>query len=139
MADYEVGYKKPPKKNQIKKGEVRNPNGARAHHKIAEGSMRKLSQREVEELGSALLQGDVSALKDIIDTREEKGRSVLMVWVASVAYRAIIKGEVGPLEVLLNRFVGRVSEKIDHTTNGNDIESGMLVKFVKSDTEKKNG
>ncbi len=29
MSEYDVGYRKPPKSNQIRKGEVRNPNGRR--------------------------------------------------------------------------------------------------------------
>ena len=127
----EVGYKKPPKHGQIKKGEVRNPKGAGAH---IPAKVNLLTQKEVQEIGSAILKHDLEGLKEIIDTRETSGRSVIMIWIASIAYRAIIKGEVGALETLLNRFVGKVPDKIAYT-DADGEDSKITIELV--DAEKK--
>lgn len=47
LGDYEVGYKKPPKSGQIKKGEVRNPKGVNASNFL---QLRKIAQQMGNEL-----------------------------------------------------------------------------------------
>jgi hypothetical protein len=110
MEDEKVGYKRPPKSGQIKKGEVRNPNGGRAHYQgRVSSSFKRLTADEVRDIGSAILSNDTLALRAII---KDPKNSVLKVWVASCAFKAITKGDANTLEILLNRFVGRVKEDI---------------------------
>lgn len=56
--DYEVGYGRPPKVNQFKKGQSGNPLGAQRHRKQKQGStLRDLAIKEVNELMQVRLNG----------------------------------------------------------------------------------
>jgi len=60
-------------------------------------------------LGSLVLEGDLTALKKI---KEEKKASVLKVWFASVAVKAIGKGDARALSTILDRIVGKPKEHL---------------------------
>jgi hypothetical protein len=114
----EVGYKKPPKEHQFKPGQVANPLGGRAHNPELR-AIKRLTAAEVAEIGSLVVLGDLQALQEIVkESRDpwlydaEGKHSVLKVWMATIAIKAIQKGDVHGLDVLLNRLIGRTAEKI---------------------------
>jgi hypothetical protein len=63
----------------------------------------------VRDVGALVLQRDLAALRAVIKDKES---SVLKVWVASCAVKAIEKGDAHTLDVLLNRFIGKVQESV---------------------------
>lgn len=108
-----MARKLPPEHGRIKPGEVRNPLGAGAHTRVKlSASFRKLSAKQVERIGSAVMTGDPQVIKKMKDDPKE---SVLARWIAKIAYDGMISGDLGTMEVLLNRFVGKVTDKIKHT------------------------
>jgi len=90
MADYEVGYKKPPRHSRFKPGNRANPHGrgkrkqrteAAIVHEImtqrvtfVEGDMLKRARRIellIKSFGAAALNGDVSAAEALLKIRED--------------------------------------------------------------------
>ena len=137
--DYEVGYKKPPKESRFKKGTSPNPLGAGAHKNgRVSTNLKRLCAKELNEIGDLILMGDIPALKKIIDEKES-GHSVLKVWVATCAYKAMAKGEVGDMETLLNRFIGRVTVNVDHTTAGESMKPRVVVTIPDNGRTPKDG
>lgn len=119
MADYEVGDKKPPKHGQIKKGEVRNPRGAGAHKHGRVGCLvKKLTAQEVIHLGTLILQGDEKELSKI---KKDSSASVLKKFIASCILKGLANGDTYVLDSLLNRFIGPVKQKVDHTSSDGSL------------------
>jgi len=91
MADYEVGYKKPPQRSQFKPGNRGNPYGRKgkagqrneskivhdvmhAQVDFREGGKKKRARRIeiiIKELGAAALKGDVRAAEALLKIRAE--------------------------------------------------------------------
>jgi hypothetical protein len=92
----------------IKKGEVRNPLGGRAHNPELK-KLRKLTREELVKVGSLVLKEDIRALEIIQKSRTEP---VLKKWFASVALRALTTGESQHFNILLDRVVGKSKDEI---------------------------
>jgi hypothetical protein len=109
--DYEVGYKKPPKKHRIKPGEKKNPNG-RPPIPPEVQVLRRITATDVAEIGQMIIMGDVLKLEGILRDRKhpdpQRRPTALQVWIASCALKAINKGDSTTLNNLLDRFVGRI-------------------------------
>jgi hypothetical protein len=87
MADYEVGYKKPPRHSQFKPGNRVNPNGRRGKRErpteaeiVHEILTQPVSFRDggkskrasmIKSFGAAALKGDVSAAEALLKIREK--------------------------------------------------------------------
>ena len=89
MADYEVGYKKPPRHSQFKRGNRANPHGRKRKPRteaeifndvmdhVAEyrqGGKKKRAPRVellIKRYGAAALKGDVSAAANLLTLREK--------------------------------------------------------------------
>lgn len=93
MSEYDVGYRKPPKSGQIRKGEVRNPNGRRGktarvkpvvdnsdaailkriEAEMVEANGHKMTKRElaIRVLQSKSIKGDMQAWKHFEALRAE--------------------------------------------------------------------
>lgn len=71
-----------------------------------------MTKEEVADIGAMILQGNLDALKAV---SKDPSASVLKTWFASVAIKAINKGDAMSLNVILNRIVGRVPEELRHT------------------------
>lgn len=93
----------------IKKGQVLNPEGGRAHNPELR-AIKRMTAVEVAEMGSLVLKNDIDSLKKIA---KEPGASVLKVMIAAVAVKVIEKGDAHALDILLNRLVGKVKENIE--------------------------
>ncbi len=96
----------------IKKGEIRNPLGGRAHNPVMK-AFKSLTEAEMMEIGTLVLKGSLTELKAIKNNQENT--SVLKAMLAGVAIRTIEKGDPTALDVLLNRLIGKVRENVHHT------------------------
>lgn len=103
--------KTPPTSGRFKPGNNMNPLGASAHNKDLK-QVRRLTKEQVAEIGSLILEGNLEKLQAI---KEQKSASVLKVWFASVAVKAISKGDAHALTVILDRIVGKVKDELHHT------------------------
>lgn len=94
----------------IKKGEVRNPHGRRAHKNFKlTHTIRNLTVQQVAEIAIAVVSNNLDAMREI---RADPNSSVLKVWIASVAIKGISKGDMSSLNMLLDRIVGKPKEFI---------------------------
>lgn len=96
------------KRNSIKKGQVLNPLGAGAHNKDLK-AIRRLTYDDLADLGSMILAGDLMTLEFVL---EDPKATVLHKWFASIAVKAIAKGDVSALSVLLDRIVGKIPDRL---------------------------
>ena len=98
----------------IKKGQVLNPRGGKAHDPVVR-AIRKMTHNEIAEIGSMIIEGNLQDLTDLMENRRPDS-SVLKVWMASIAVRAINRGDADALNKLLDRIVGRVRQDIGFLT-----------------------
>lgn len=106
-----VGNKSPPVEHQFKKGEVRNPLGAGAHNPELR-KLKTLTEQELVEVGSLVIKGSIVELQAIM---KDPNCTALKAMMASVAIKAINKGDGVALDILLNRIVGKVKERVEQT------------------------
>lgn len=106
-------YKKPPVHSQFKKGQSGNPGGVPADPVLK--AIKRMTAHEVAEIGTLLLEGNLAALEKAAKAPDS---SVLKVMLASVAAKAIKKGDHTALDTLLNRFIGKVPNPVELTGSG---------------------
>lgn len=97
-----------------KKGEVRNPNGARAHNGL-KAQLKKLTTKELADMIELVMTKPVSELQKIAQNPQEIS---LKVGIASAMVRMINKGDFDTLERMLQRVVGKVKDEVDLNHNG---------------------
>jgi len=74
-----------------------------------------INKEEMEEIGKLILQGNIKKLEAIIDAAKKDGKknqSVMKTMFASVALRAIAKGDATAMNHLLDRLIGKVPAPI---------------------------
>lgn len=132
-----VGNKKPPVEHQIKKGEVRNPLGAGAHNPVVK-ALRRMSQDDIAEIGTLIVGGQIDKLKDVAFNPES---TVLQVWIAAVAIKAIEKGDAQALSIILDRIAGKVKENVDVTVSAKLSDEDLIerARILTKQIEDKNG
>ena len=96
----------------IKKGEVRNPHGAKAHKAY---KFSKLTREEVIRIVDIVAKGNVKELQEII---HNPTASALYVAYAACMVRLINKGDVDGIETLIQRVVGKVKDEMDVNHTG---------------------
>lgn len=74
--------------------------------------MRKFTQMQLDDVGAVILEGNRAELKRIV---ADKDSSVLKVWVAKIALRALYTGDMELLNAVLDRFVGKVKDRMEVT------------------------
>lgn len=104
MANYNAV---PPKGKKFVKGQIANPLGAGAHNKVGK-EFKKLTTDELEQVISLVVQGKLEELQAIA---KDKDANVLKIWIASIAVKAIQKGDPTALNALLDRVIGKVKDK----------------------------
>lgn len=107
-----MGYKDPPKDHQFKPGQSGNPLGSSVRQQVS-SKMKRLTAEQLAEVGSLILDGNCEDLAKLALDREAP---VLKVWFASVAVKAIAKGDAQSLNILLDRIVGKVKGEISIST-----------------------
>ncbi len=100
----------------IKKGEIRNPNGARTHNPITK-ALQKLTIETYREVIELVLTGNIDALKEMI---EDKKTPAIQVGIATSFLTAINKGEYAVIERIAERIIGKIPEQLNiNSTNSN--------------------
>jgi len=112
--------RKPPEGKRFQKGQSGNPRGAAAHNPALK-AVRRMTQDDVAAIGQMIVEGNLAALQAV---KDDSSASVLKVWFASVAVKAISRGDAVALNAILDRIVGKtknqlelgVNEKVDKIT-----------------------
>lgn len=110
------------KKHQFKPGQSGNPlAGAHPNHDPISKKLKKLTADEVHEIITLLLESNFIELEKLA---KNKKAPILRKWIAGVALEAVKKNNLEPLEKLLNRSIGPVAQRHEHTgANGGPIDS----------------
>lgn len=95
----------------IKPGQVLNPRGAGAHDPTLK-KLRRLTSDELAHVATTLLKKKKEVVDQVADDPEA---SSLAVWIARIIQTGTDAGNVGKLDTLLNRLMGKVSDKVDLT------------------------
>lgn len=120
-----MANKNPSPATRIKKGEVRNPEGARAHNQALK-QLKHLTKKELADLTNLIVKGDIDELK-LIASRKRKA-SVIQVMVAAVCVKVIEKGDMHSLNMLLDRIIGKVKDEVHHSGSvGGDVSGKVTV------------
>ncbi len=106
----------------IKKGEVRNPNGAKTHKAYR---FNQLTREEVNKIVTIVATRNVKELQEII---HDPDSSALYVAYAACMVRLINKGDVDGIETLIQRVVGKVKDEVDMNHTG--IPASQVVTHV---------
>ena len=93
------------------KGNNLNPLGAGAHDKEKK-QLKQLTEVQLKEIMTMILTADITSVSAVLKNPKS---TTLQVWLASAAVKAINKGEVGPLQFLLDRLLGKVKDKVEHS------------------------
>lgn len=107
----------------IRKGEVRNPHGARAHDPVKK-ALKRLANDEFLDIVNAALTGGV---RDLLKIAKDPSSPAIKVGVATALAKAIKNGDWKTLEGIVERLIGKVPVRVDHTTDGEKLPSGQQV------------
>lgn len=104
-------------------GNCANPLGGRAHSPELRAA-RKLTNAQLYDVAEMVVSGNLKALETIVRDPES---SVLKVWIAKAAAKGIKDGNLGPLEIILNRVLGKPKETVDIgvTNSREELSTGM--------------
>jgi hypothetical protein len=112
----------------FKKGVSGNPNG-RPTITPEVKALRKITNQSLEEIGDLILSGDRPKLQEIASSNTEPA---IRVAYAKATLNAMVKGDLSTLEIILNRVVGKVREKLDLSSP----EGAIILKVVDYTTNK---
>ncbi len=115
-----------------KKGQSGNPDGAKKHNPALK-VIKNLTEKELIEVSNMVLKGTMGELLDI---REDEESTVLQRMLASVAVRVMKKGDMHAMDILLNRMIGKVKDKID-VNNLNATPARVIVTMPSNGREAK--
>jgi predicted YcjX-like family ATPase len=93
----------------IQKGQVLNPKGAGAVSPALR-AVRRLSQMQIAEIGTLILEGTISDLEKL---KDDKNASILKMLFATVAAKAMKQGDHAALSSLLDRIVGKPKQVVE--------------------------
>lgn len=97
----------------FKKGEVHNPIGQNAHDPVKK-AIKKLTQEQLAEVIETILSGTPDDLKKLW---QGKDATILQMIVAKAVTKAMERGDWSVPNALLERVLGKVPEKIDHSSS----------------------
>lgn len=106
----------------FKKGDVGNPNGAKAH-KGPKAMLKKLTKELLKDMIEATTNGTVNDLKAIAENPKS---TALQVALATSMVKMINKGDYLTLEAMLQRVVGKVKDELDVTSNGQTMPAAQV-------------
>lgn len=108
------------------KGVSGNPDGRPVLPPIVK-QFRRLTKEIVEDVGSIILEANESALFEIV---HDPNSSALKKWIASAALNGMQIGDMDSLDKLLNRIIGKASEKKDVTDALSDLSDEDKIKAL---------
>ncbi len=101
----------PSPNTRFQPGIAPNPNGGSRKASERARMKKMIDKQEMEEIGKLILTGNVKKLEAIIETCKKDGKknaSVMKAMFASVALKAIAKGDAAAMNQLLDRLIGKV-------------------------------
>lgn len=99
-----MAYGKKTGGRDIQKGQVLNPLGGAAQDPVIR-QLRRMTRADVAEVGQLIVAGN---LPELMKVHEDPTATVLKVWMAAIAIKAINKGDADALNKLLEQIMGRV-------------------------------
>lgn len=109
-----------------KPGQSGNPKG-RPKEPAELKKLRLLTRAELVEIGNLIIKGSVEELQKIGSNPKA---TVIQAMIASVAWRAIKRGDTSALDSILNRMIGKVKDELD--VNANVSSRGSVKVFMPS-------
>jgi len=106
-----IGKGKPPEEFKFKKGKSGNPLGGKLHNPEIR-KLKTLTEQELVEVGSLVVKGSIKELQAL---SKDPDCTALTAMMAAVAARAINRGDHAALDVLLNRIVGKVKDRVEQS------------------------
>ncbi len=100
-----------------KPGESGNPNG-RPKDPPEVKEIKLLTKQYFKEIGSLIVLGNIDELERIAQDRKQP---VIKVMIAAVAVKAMSKGDMVAIDMLLNRLIGKVKEEVELSGQVNTI------------------
>ena len=107
-----------------KPGQSGNPNG-----KDSLRPLRSMTKKEIIEVGTYLLDNNITAIREIVKdgiNNPDSKHSALKVWMSQIVLQNSKKGNVQAFDLLMNRIVGKVSDRIDLNVENNKPIKGDL-------------
>jgi hypothetical protein len=120
--------KPPPKHGQIKKGEVRNPHGAKAHNPALR-ALRKLTVESYREIIELVMTSNVAAIRAIAENPKSTG---IQVGIAVAFLKAIKSGDYNVIERIAERIVGKIPDQVNLNANVNAAVNATLTVIDKT-------
>lgn len=125
---------------QFKAGEKSaNPKG-RGKENPQKKAIKQLTQKKLLQLANKILNQDYSSLekllKKVADGGQRETSSPLELLVASCVLKAIQKGDINTLEKLLDRMIGKVSDRLKIEGNSGPR---VVISFPDNGRDNKNG
>jgi hypothetical protein len=114
---------KKPLDHAFKKGQSGNPAGRRPGTTLIPKEIKVMGSKAIAESVAKYIGMGMDELYAVIKDPKAK---VLDMMIAKICYESIRKGDQARLNALLDRMVGKVPDKIDHTTNGKSV----MIQFV---------
>lgn len=96
---------------RFQKGQTGNPKGSSARARDM-GSLTRLTNQVLADIGSDILHGTEGRLEAIVT---DPDATVIKKWTAKLIIHSMIEGDAGVYNTLLNRIVGKVKERIEHS------------------------
>lgn len=116
----------------VQPGEVRNPLGGKTHGPEVK-AMRKLTAEFLKQMIEIAASSDVAELTRISNDPKS---TVTELMVARCLHKAIKDQDWSLFDRIIERLVGKVPDKVDHTSGGEKIPGGnFTVTFVKPETK----
>lgn len=118
----------------FKKGQTGNPKGSSSKQR-ALGAISRLTGEALADLGSTLLYGTEASLEAMLT---DPKATVLSKWTAKLITHSMIEGDAAVYNAVLNRIVGKVKERIEHSGPNGDaiaIRSKMTVEEMEAKVE----
>lgn len=97
------------RKRLWKKGQSGNP-GGRTKESPELKKIKNLTRIELVEVGNLIIKNDMKALRAV---KKDPKASVLKVMIAAIADKAVKNGDMYKLDLLLNRLIGKVTDKLE--------------------------
>lgn len=114
------------------KGQSGNPLGAKAHNPELK-VIKNLTEKELIDVANLVIKGN---LGELLAIRESDEATILQKMLASVCVRVMKKGDMQALDVLLNRMIGKVKDKVQ-VNNIGTTQSRVVVTIPSNGKEAK--
>lgn len=107
---------------KFQKGQSGNPKGSSQNRRLKR-RIKKLTTVQLDEILNTILLADPKDLSAVAN----QDSTVLKMWVASVAEKGIKKGDASTMLALMDRLIGKVTEKVKVDSNITQTSEVILI------------